>query len=77
MCVNTAFRLSWLKTPFSINAELIARDELHSKVEQRYYCFGKVAGRVVTVRFTIRGRAIRIIRAGYWRKGKKRYEEAR
>jgi uncharacterized DUF497 family protein len=55
---------------------LIARDELHSQGEQRYYCFGKVAGRVVTVRFTLRSRVIRIIGAGYWRKGKKRYEEA-
>lgn len=31
--------------------------------------------KIVTVRFTQRGDAIRMIGAGYWRKGKKAYEE--
>lgn len=43
---------------------LIARDNLHSEIEPRYYCFGNVGGQIVTVRFTLRGRVIRIIGAG-------------
>jgi len=54
---------------------VIAKDLIHSKAEKRYYCFGKVKGGVLTVRFTHRGNRIRIIGAGYWRKGKKIYEK--
>ena len=35
---------------------------------------GKVADGILTVRFTWRGGTIRIIGAGYWRKGKHIYE---
>ena len=54
---------------------LIAKDLEHSQSEARYYCFGKVNAGIMTVRFTYRGQKIRIIGAGYWRKGKKIYEE--
>ena len=54
---------------------VIARDLAHSKTEKRYYVFGKVKGGVLTVRFTYRGNRIRIIGAGYWRRGKKIYEK--
>ena len=50
-------------------------DENHSDVEIRYFCFGKVFDNVMTVRFTIRKSVFRIIGAGFWRKGKKIYEE--
>ena len=50
---------------------VIADDLSHSNLEKRYYCFGKVKGGVLTVRFTYRNNLIRIIGAGYWRKGKK------
>ena len=53
---------------------VIAEDLSHSQSEKRYYCFGKVGDGVMTVRFTYRGGVIRIIGAGYWRKGKKIYE---
>ena len=53
---------------------VIAEDLAHSKGEKRYYCFGKVEDRVLTVRFTYRGGVIRIFGAGYWRKGKRIYE---
>lgn len=56
-------------------ARLIAEDLEHSESENRYYCFGKVKEGVMTVRFTYRGHKIRIIGAGYWRKGRKIYEE--
>lgn len=55
---------------------IIAQDLEHSEHESRYYCFGKVEGEILTVRFTYRGNKIRIIGAGYWRKGKKIYENA-
>jgi len=54
---------------------VIAEDLNHSGAEQRYFCFGAVGGGVMTVRFTYRGGRIRIFGAGYWRKGKKIYEQ--
>jgi len=53
---------------------VILKDLGHSDQETRYYCLGMVAGGVMTVRFTWRNEKIRIIGAGYWRKGKKLYE---
>ena len=54
---------------------VIAEDIEHSDSEKRYYCFGMVDGEVITVRFAYRDKKIRIIGAGYWRKGKKIYEK--
>ena len=56
---------------------VIAEDLSHSSGEKRYYCFGWVEGGVLTVRFTYRGEVIRIFGAGYWRKGKRIYEQKR
>ena len=53
---------------------VIAEDLSHSQSENRYYCFGKVGGEIMTVRFTYRRSVIRIIGAGYWRGGKRIYE---
>ncbi len=55
---------------------IIAEDLEHSSTEPRYYCFGKVDDGVMTVRFTYRSHKIRIIGAGYRRKGRKYYDEA-
>ncbi len=57
---------------------VIAEDLSHSQEEQRYYCFGlnEDGNGILTVRFTYRSGHIRIIGAGYWRKGKKIYEQA-
>ncbi len=60
---------------FSDSNRIIAKDLEHSESEERYYCFGKVRENIVTVRFTYRNNKIRIIGAGYWRKGKKIYEK--
>lgn len=54
---------------------IILEDLEHSQDEKRYYCLGQVAGGILTVRFTYRKLKIRIIGAGYWRKGKKIYEK--
>ena len=53
---------------------VIARDLGHSSSEPRFYCFGRVPEGILTVRFTYRGEMIRIIGAGFWRRGKRLYE---
>ena len=59
---------------FSDPKRVIAEDLLHSISEKRFYCYGRVGEGIMTVRFTYRGDKVRIIGAGYWRKGKKIYE---
>jgi uncharacterized protein len=54
---------------------VIAEDISHSASEDRFYCMGRVNDGILTVRFTYRGNVIRIYGAGYWRKGRKIYEE--
>jgi uncharacterized DUF497 family protein len=54
---------------------VIAQDMTHSGEEKRFYCIGQVNDGVITVRFTFRENVIRIFGAGYWRKGRKIYEE--
>ncbi len=54
---------------------VIVEDIEHSSEEDRYYCIGRVGEGILTVRFTYRENIIRIYGAGYWRKGKKVYEE--
>lgn len=54
---------------------VIAKDLEHSSKEERFYCFGKIDGNIMTVQFTYRNNKIRIIGAGFWRKGKKIYEK--
>jgi len=59
---------------FADSSRVIAEDLEHSAKEKRYYCFGRVARGVLTVRFTYRDGIIRIFGAGYWRKGKAIYD---
>ena len=60
--VSKAFLLEF-QTPDSLD---------HSA--SRKPCHGSVSGGIMTVRFTYRKNKIRIVGAGYWRKGKKIYE---
>jgi uncharacterized DUF497 family protein len=60
---------------FADPRRVIAIDRVHSEMEERYYCFGEVDGGIMTVRFTWRNGKIRIIGAGFWRKGKSIYEQ--
>ena len=60
---------------FADQKRVIMEDVIHSNKEKRYYCMGKVGGSIITVRFTYRNEKIRILGAGYWRKGKKIYEQ--
>jgi uncharacterized DUF497 family protein len=43
---------------------VIAKDSTHRGAEERFYCFGQVDLGILTVRFTYRGKTIRIIGAG-------------
>jgi len=54
---------------------VIVEDVNHSTEEERFYCIGRVGDGIMTVRFTYRDNVIRIYGAGYWRKGRKIYED--
>jgi uncharacterized protein len=54
---------------------IVAEDIAHSTEENRFYCIGRIKRGILTVRFTYRGNTIRIYGAGFWRKGKKLYED--
>ena len=69
---GVSFALSQLV--FLDENRVILEDLEHTAEEARYYCLGRVAGGIMTVRFTYRKNKIRIIGAGYWRKGKRIYE---
>ena len=49
---------------FADTQRVIIEDLDHGGDEDRFFCFGKVKGGVMTVRFTDRGGRIRIIGAG-------------
>ena len=60
---------------FDLN-RVIAFDTGHSNDEEkRYFCYGKIKDKILTVRFTVRSNKIRVIGAGYWREGKTKYEQ--
>ena len=52
---------------------IILEDLEHGDNEERFFCIGKINKEIMTVRFTLRSGNIRIIGAGYWRKGRKTY----
>ena len=60
---------------FSDPRRMILEDLDHGSGEPRFFCLGIVNGEVMTVRFTWRGEHIRIFGAGYWRKGRRIYEQ--
>ena len=70
---NVSFSLA--QYAFLDPSRVIVEDVNHIKDEDRFYCIGRVGGGIMTVRFTYRGNIIRIYGAGYWRKGRKIYEE--
>lgn len=60
---------------FADHNRVILKGHAHRGAEERFYCVGRVGNGIMTVRFTYRENKIRIFGAGYWRKGKKIYEE--
>lgn len=69
--------ISFLKAQYAFAdpSRVILKDLAHSGEEERFYCIGKVGEAIITVRFTFRENKIRIFGAGYWRKGRRIYEE--
>lgn len=78
-CINQSkHKVSFAEAQFAFTDpyRIIAIDSKHSTTEEtRYFCFGKVEDRILTVRFTYRKGNIRIFGAGYWREGRDRYEQ--
>ncbi|MYA24537.1 MAG: BrnT family toxin [Gemmatimonadetes bacterium] len=78
-CINQSkHKVSFAEAQFAFTDphRIIAIDSKHSTAEEtRYFCFGKIEDRVLTVRFTYRKGNIRIFGAGYWREGRDRYEQ--
>jgi uncharacterized protein len=70
---NVSFSLA--QHAFLDPKRIIVEDINHSTEENRFYCIGRVGEGIMTVRFTYRGNIIRIFGAGYWRKGRKIYED--
>ncbi len=70
---NVSFSLA--QYAFLDPKRIIVEDIDHSSEESRFYCLGRVGEGIMTVRFTYRGNIIRIFGAGYWRKGRKLYED--
>jgi uncharacterized DUF497 family protein len=68
---------STVPTAFDDPQRLVAADALHSASESRFYCIGHDGQGILTVRFTLRDKNIRVIGAGYWRKQKETYEKAK
>lgn len=71
-------RVSFYEAQFAFAdpRRVIAEDLSHSSEdERRFYCFGRTGEGILTVRFTWRDGIIRIIGAGYWRRGKRIYEQ--
>jgi uncharacterized DUF497 family protein len=60
---------------FADPKRIFQADAAHSAGEMRFFCMGKVDGRVLMVRFTYRRDVIRIYGAGHWRKGVRHYEK--
>ena len=60
---------------FADPSRVLVKDVTLSQHEARFFCFGRVGEGILTVRFRYREGVIRIFGAGYWRKGKKVYEQ--
>ena len=61
---HVSFALAQLA--FLDTRRIILEDLSHCEDENHYYCMGRVAGGILTVRFVYRNDQIRIFGAGYW-----------
>lgn len=72
---SMAFHSQWLSWPFWMRNVSFSKTSAIVRVKQDTIVWAMLPGGIMTVRFTYRNNKIRIIGAGYWRKGKKLYEE--
>ena len=70
---NVSFEVA--QDAFFDKKRIILKDKKHSKTEERFFCIGDDGNGILTVRFTMRNRNIRILGAGYWREGRYKYEQ--
>ena len=64
------------KLAFGDQGFLVEIDVKHStEDETRYFLYGDTGRGILTVRFTMREGSVRIIGAGYWREGRRKYEQ--
>lgn len=63
------------QTAFDDPHRVIIEDLEHGHNEERFFCLGLIEDSILTVRFCYRHKKIRIFGAGFWRQGKKRYEQ--
>ena len=63
------------KMVFDDVKRIVIDDEKHSLFEDRMFCIGKFGDEIATIRFTMRNGKIRILGAGFWRKGRALYEK--
>jgi uncharacterized DUF497 family protein len=71
---NHGVSFAMAQLAFLDHHRIILEDLEHSLDKKGYYCLGRVDEGILAVRFTYRKYKIRIIGAGYWRKGRKIYE---
>ena len=73
--VKHGVNFSAAKEAFADPRVIHLEDESHSSEEDRFYAVGRISkGDIVTVRYTVRGRTIRIFGAAKWRRWRK-YDE--
>jgi uncharacterized DUF497 family protein len=60
---------------FADPGRVLLADRKHSQTEGRFWCVGHDGYGILTVRFVLRAGVIRVMGAGYWRKGERIYEE--
>jgi uncharacterized DUF497 family protein len=70
---NVSFEMA--QSAFDDPNRVILRDIEHEVGQKRFFCLGKVDEEILTVRFSYRRKRIRIFGAGFWRQGRKRYEQ--
>ena len=62
---------------FCDQKRIVEKDIKHSTSDEtRYFLYGDTGKGVATVRFVMRKNNVRIIGAGYWRQGRKKYEQS-
>ena len=54
---------------------IMLTDSKHSQSEERFFGIGRIESGIITIRYVYREDKIRILGAGFWRRGRRRYEQ--
>jgi len=66
---------STIPAAFTDPKRILQPNRGHSSTESRFQCIGFDGIDVLTFTFTLRAGVVRVINAGYWRRGRKFYEK--